>query len=89
LVSAAQSQLHDAFWLRLEQHPHHHHLHVFELDGIGFVQAHGALHPLGTQVQVADAAVFGGGGRRVARVAEGGMAGGGKVGRHGVSVAAD
>ncbi|EEF24718.1 conserved hypothetical protein, partial [Ricinus communis] len=72
---AAEAQLHDAARLRQEQHPHHHHLDVFELDRIGPRQPHRALHPRGAEVQRAHAFEFGDRGRRVAGPGEAGIPG--------------
>jgi hypothetical protein len=41
-----------------QQQPGHHLAGVFELEGVGLAQAHRALHPVGAEVQVADAGFF-------------------------------
>jgi hypothetical protein len=54
----------------LEQRPHHHHLHVFELDRVRLGQPHRALYPRGAKVQKTHALEFVDGGRGMAGLGE-------------------
>jgi hypothetical protein len=56
---STQAKLGDGAWRVDEQHPGHHLLRIFEFRPVWLADAHGALHPFGTEVEIAHAVLFG------------------------------